>query len=110
MGHAMDAVKRLLWWLIAGSVGGVNRARIIQKLKERPCNANQLTEALKLDYKTVRHHIEVLEKNNLVTSTGQKYSKMYFLSALLEENFSSFSEIWAQIGKKDLKGKKDRGD
>lgn len=42
----MRAVKQLLWWLIAGSEGGLNRGRIIDSLKERPCNANQLADKL----------------------------------------------------------------
>lgn len=104
----MDAVKRLLWWLVAGSAGGYNRAKIIHLLRERPYNANQLTEALGLDYKTVRHHIDVLEKNNLISSMGDKYGRMYTVSVLLEDNFSVFDGIWAQIGKNGLKGKKDR--
>lgn len=101
----MKAIKRLLWWLIAGSTGGVNRARIIHTLNERPYNANQLSELLSLDYKTIRHHIEVLEKNSLITSTGSKYSKMYFISPLLEENYEIFEEIWERIGKKKIKSK-----
>ncbi|HPX77955.1 MAG TPA: ArsR family transcriptional regulator, partial [Methanobacterium sp.] len=32
-------MKKLLWWLIAGSSGGPNRARIILMLNERPYNA-----------------------------------------------------------------------
>lgn len=42
----MRAVKQLLWWLIAGSEGGLNRGRIIDSLQERPCNANQLADKL----------------------------------------------------------------
>ena len=106
----MKAIKRLLWWLIAGSSGGLNRARIIYSLNDRPYNANQLSEELKLDYKTIRHHIEVLEKNNLVISTGSKYSKMYFLSPLLEENFFVFEEIWVKIGKKQLIKDENKGE
>lgn len=51
-------MKRILWWLIAGTKGGVNRARIINILNERPYNANQLSEVVDLDYKTVRHHLK----------------------------------------------------
>jgi len=98
----MKAVRRLLWWLIAGGTGGLNRARIIHALNEHPCNANQLSEKLNLDYKTVRHHIKILEKNNLIISTVGKYSKMYFLSPLLEENYEVFYEIWVEIGKKKI--------
>jgi DNA-binding transcriptional ArsR family regulator len=106
----MDAVKKLLWWLIAGSVGGENRAKIIHLLKKQPYNANQLTDALNLDYKTIRHHIEVLEKNNLITTIGSGYGKMYCLSQLLEDNFDVFNDIWAQIGKNSFNTKKNRGD
>ncbi len=95
----MRSIKQLLWWIIAGSDGGLNRARIIHQLHDQPSNANQLAEILKLDYKTIRHHIDVLEKNNLITSMGQKYGKMYFLSNLLDENFDVFEEIWVKIGK-----------
>jgi DNA-binding transcriptional ArsR family regulator len=100
----MKAVERLLWWLVAGSVGGMNRGRILNILKERPYNANQLTEQLGLDYKTVRHHLEMLEKNGMVITIGEGYGKMYTLSPLLEENIQVFDGIWARIGKKDKTG------
>ena len=69
----MNAVKRLLWWLLAGSVGGVNRGRILEELFQRPHNAHELSKLLHLDYKTIRHHLEVLEKNKLIISTGSGY-------------------------------------
>ncbi len=93
-------MKRLLWWLIAGTKGGINRAKIIVALKERPYNANQLAEVLDLDYKTVRHHIDVLLDNKIITTSGEKYGAMYFLSKNMEENFELFEEIWNKIGKK----------
>ena len=96
----MKAIERLLWWLIAGSAGGLNRGRIINILKQRPYNANQLREQLGLDYKTVRHHLGMLEKNGMIISIGEGYGKMYGLSPILEENFSVFEGIWARIGKK----------
>ena len=104
----MRSIKQLLWWMIAGSEGGINRARIINQLRDQPSNANQLAEILKLDYKTIRHHIDVLEKNNLITSMGKKYGKMYFLSIILEENLDVFDEIWERIGKNDLINKNNK--
>ncbi len=98
----MRAIKQLLWWLIAGSEGGVNRARIIHSLNDEPANANQLAERLELDYKTIRHHLDVLMKNNLITYHGQKYGRMYFVSELLEEDYEIFEEIWVKIGKNQL--------
>lgn len=94
-------MKKLLWWLIAGTKGGINRARIIKILHERPYNANQLSEKLNLDYKTIRHHLKVLIDNKVITSTGEKYATMYFLSGNLEENYDIFTEIWEKLDKKN---------
>ena len=95
-----QSFKHLLQWLIAGTRGGVNRAQIIIAIREEPRNANQLGGLLGVDYRTIRHHIDVLEKNDLLTSMGDKYGKIYFLSSELEENFKVFEEIWNEIGKK----------
>jgi DNA-binding transcriptional ArsR family regulator len=106
----MNAMKRLLWWLLAGSVGGVNRGRILEELFHTPHNANELSKLIKLDYKTIRHHLEVLDKNRLITSTGSGYGKMFFPSDLLEENKSIFYEIWGRIGKKQIKDELPKGE
>jgi len=95
----MHGVKRLLWWLLAGSAGGYNRGRILEELLKQPHNANDLSKVLSLDYKTIRHHLGVLEKNNLTTFTGSGYGQMYFPSDLLENNVGIFKEIWGKIGK-----------
>ena len=92
--------KRLLWYLFAGSRGGENRIRIIDLLKERPYNMNQLAEAMGVDYKAVQHHIGVLEKNNMVTKTGEKYGVLYFISSYLEVNIEAFNEVKAAIDKR----------
>lgn len=93
-----DPYKRVLWWLLAGSRGGENRARILLKLKERPYNAHQLADAAGLDYKTVRHHLRVLEENQCVAPSGKdQYGAMYFLTAGLEQAWPTFEEIWAQV-------------
>jgi DNA-binding transcriptional ArsR family regulator len=95
----LKVIERLLWWLLAGSAGGPSRARIIHAVKERPYNANQLATKLGMDYKTVRHHLDMLEKNEMVGSIGGRYGKMYSISPILEENFEFFNRIWARIGK-----------
>jgi DNA-binding transcriptional ArsR family regulator len=91
--------KRLLWFLFAGSRGGENRIRIIDLIKERPHNVNQLAEAMRIDYKAVQHHIRVLEKNNMITRTGEKYGVLYFISNYLEANIEAFNEVRAAIGR-----------
>jgi predicted transcriptional regulator len=91
--------KRLLWYVFAGSKGGDNRIKIINLLKERPYNINQLAEALGLDYKAIQHHIIVLEKNNLVGKIGEKYGILYFISNYLEANIESLNEIRSKLKK-----------
>jgi predicted transcriptional regulator len=89
--------KRLLWYLFGGTRGARNRIRIINELKERPSNINQLSEFLGLDYKGVQHHISVLEKNNLITKTGEKYGVLYFISEYLQYNFQAYEEVISKI-------------
>ena len=91
--------RRLLWYLFAGSKGGDNRIKIIDLLKERPYNINQLAESLGLDYKAIQHHIIVLEKNNLVGKIGEKYGILYFISNYLEANIESLNEIRSKLKK-----------
>ena len=94
-------MKNLLWYLIAGTKGGETRGKIIDLLKKKPSNANKIAEILKFDYKTVRHHLDVLEKNNIIIAVNKgKYGAVYFLSELMESNIQLFGEIWEQFGKK----------
>ena len=53
-------MEKALWYLLVGTRGGENRARIIGALDERPRNANQLAECLDLDYSTIRHHLDMV--------------------------------------------------
>jgi predicted transcriptional regulator len=91
--------RRLLWYLFAGSRGGENRIKIIHLLQDTPLNINRMAEVLNLDYKAVQHHVDVLEKNNLVSRMGEKYGIMYFVSNYLESNMDTFKEIITKINK-----------
>jgi len=91
------AARRLLWYLFAGSKGGENRIKIINLLQDTPLNINRMAEVLNLDYKAVQHHVDVLQKNNLVSRMGEKYGIMYFVSNYLESNMDTFKEIVNKI-------------
>jgi DNA-binding transcriptional ArsR family regulator len=99
-------LKYLLGWLIAGSRGGITRAKILEALNENPQNANQLATYLEMDYRTIRHHLKLLQKNRIITSTGDGYGKTYFLSVDLEENYDLFEEILNKLWKKQKREKK----
>ncbi len=98
MANDPDA-KRLLWFVFAGSRGGLNRLKIISKLKKNPYNTNQLSKELGLDYKAIQHHIRVLEKNNMISKVGEKYNVNYFISTYLEVNMETFEEIEGKLDK-----------
>ncbi len=91
--------KRLLWFVFAGSRGGLNRLKLVSILRNTPLNANQLAKEMSLDYKAIQHHIRVLEKNNIVTKVGEKYNVTYFVSNFLEANMESFNEIISKLEK-----------
>ena len=91
--------KRLLWFVFAGSKGGLNRIRLISAIRKTPFNANQLAKELGLDYKAIQHHLNVLDKNNLITKVGDKYGATYFVSTFLEVNLETFDEIVTKLEK-----------
>ena len=85
--------RRLLSYIFTGTRGGANRLRIILLLSDRPLNAHQISKELKLDYNAIQFHMNVLEKNNLVSKTGLRYGTVFFLSTFLEYNVGAFNEI-----------------
>ena len=94
-------MRNVLWYLIAGTRGGETRGHIIALLKKQPCNAHKLSQLLGLDYKTIRHHLDVLEKNNVIVAVNKgHYGAVYFLSEEMQRHLNVFGEIWAQFGKK----------
>ncbi len=91
-------MDKRLWHLIVGTRGGLNRAKIVHLLRARPYNANALAATLKLDYKTVRHHLRVLIENDIVmASRDQTYGTLYFLTPRLQNHYGDFLEIWEKI-------------
>lgn len=85
-------MEKVLWYLLAGTRGGENRARIIRALRDRPRNANQLAEQLDLDYNTVRYHLDMLIDHDIAETTGG-YGKMYFLTDRFEHHEETFEHI-----------------
>ncbi len=100
---------RLLWWLLAGTRGGANRAKIIIALHDMPSNANQLALLLNLDYKTIRHHLDILVKHGILATEGDGYGMLYFLSKDMECDYPEFEAIWERIGKTRNKESVDHG-
>jgi len=90
---SIAGVKQDLSYLMLGRQGGKNRIKILEMLKDRPYNLNQLANELELNYRTVKHHIDILLDYDLVTSSGEGYGKVYFLSPRLEKNYQMLEDI-----------------
>ena len=86
-------IKMLLWSTFAGSKGCINRVKIVLQLKKMPLNTNQLSKELRLDYKVIERHLDILDNNGLVIKVGDRYGTTYFLSTLLESNLNLFDEV-----------------
>jgi DNA-binding transcriptional ArsR family regulator len=90
-------MEAALWYVLSGTRGGANRARILRALDERPRNANQLADDLDLDYKTVRHHLGVLQENNVIADSGDDYGKIYLPSEATRAHWETVEEIIEQV-------------
>ena len=96
-------LRRLLWYLLGGTRGGPSRVEILKALHDRPANANQLAGIVKLDYKTVEHHLRVLKENGLVSSSDKGgYGAVLFLTSAIEEAWPLVEEIWGKIGRTNI--------
>lgn len=86
----MDSKTRLLYWLLAATKGGPTRVKILNVLQKKPMNTRQLSIEVKLDYKTVQGHIEMLMENGLIYTPKRGYGSVYFLSPEWEEPMGKF--------------------
>ena len=92
--------RKLLLYLFTSTRGGFTRLRIIILLLQKPLNTHQLAQELQLDYKAIQHHMQVLEKNNLVTRIGEKYGAIFHLSNFLEINIGALDEAIDKLDRK----------
>jgi DNA-binding transcriptional ArsR family regulator len=88
-------MEAALWYVLTGTRGGTNRARILRALDERPRNANQLAEDLDLDYKTIRHHLDVLAENDVVHDSGDDYGAVYLPTQRVRQHWGTVEQILA---------------
>jgi len=77
--------RSLMWYLLFGTRGGPNRRRILDELVRSPANAHQLAASLSVDYRTVRHHLRILERNGaIVRPVGDAYAAPYEIAPSAE--------------------------
>ncbi len=90
-------MEAALWYVLTGTRGGTNRVRILNALDEQPRNANQLAEALDLDYKTIRHHLDVLVENDIITKSGDEYGAIYLPTDRTRHHWETVEQIIERV-------------
>ncbi len=94
-------MRQILWYLFAGTRGGPTRARIVARLHDTPMNHHQLAKELGLDYKTVQHHIRILERHRVVKPVPERgYGATYFLTEEFLPFYDEMGMLWDRFGKK----------
>jgi len=93
--------------VFTGMSGRYTRLRIICAVTEEPINALELSKKLNLDYKTIKHNIDVLEKNNLIVREGEGYGDLFFVSEIISSNlptlYSVIRKVEAKLDKPEKK-------
>ncbi len=87
-------------FIFVGSRGGYNRVRIVELIRQEAMNPNKIAEKLELDYKTVQHHLKLLQENGILVPSSPKgtYGAMYFLTPYVEKNLEAIRHIWGRFG------------
>lgn len=79
--------------LILGRKGGRTTTKIIDRILEHPYNLNQLSIELNLDYNTIKYHMKLILKSNLVMKEEMKYGSLYYPTQKLINNLREYEQI-----------------
>lgn len=90
-------MEDVLWYVFASTRGGPTRAEIVRTLQDHPQNANQLAEELEYNYTTIRHHLDVLQDNNVLKSTGSGYGDVYSFTDAAKAESETLDEILDRV-------------
>ena len=85
--------------LLLGRKGGKTTMKIIDQLLYRPHNINQLSKILKLDYKTIEYHINIIARFELVECNGKSYGALYYPTKKLINNLKDYEQIKNYLNK-----------
>ena len=99
-------MNELFTSVFTGMSGRYTRLRIICSITEIPMNTLELSKKLELDYKTIKHNIGVLEKNNLIIRQGVGYGDMFFPSDLISMNLPTLYKVIRKVEDKLDKSEK----
>lgn len=85
-------------WLFVSSKGAPIRRSIMALLRKRPMNANEIASLLGVDYRSARHHLEILEKYGFVKRLNNDYGAPYFLPDEVYKNWDKLVDLLKSHG------------
>jgi DNA-binding transcriptional ArsR family regulator len=91
-------MESVLWYVLTGTRGGTNRLRILLAVDDSPRNANRLADDLGLDYKTVRHHLDVLADHDIVETDDDSYGAVYAPTGKVRVHWDVVERIVEEVG------------
>ena len=83
--------------MILGTNSSRTRILIIDEILKKPYNANQLSKKLKLDYKTIRYHMEIICKHQYaIEEKFEKYTYYHPSDKLIKhiDEYIQIKEYW----------------
>ena len=92
--------------VFTGMSGRYTRLRIICSITENPMNTLEISKKLNLDYKTIQHSINVLEKNNFIVREGTGYGDVFFPSEMITSNLPTLYAVIRKVENRLEKSKK----
>lgn len=88
--------------LLLGRKGGRTTVRIIDQILEHPYNTNQLSNELNLDYNTIKYHINLILKSDLVMQGEVKYGGLFYPTDKLINNLNEYEDIKEYLNKNGM--------
>ncbi len=83
--------------ILMGETGGKTRMKIIDAILTMPSNANQLSKQLKLDYKTITYHLNIICNHKYATREQFGKITFYYPSDKLIKKLDEYNEIKGKI-------------
>lgn len=90
------AVTGPLWYVLTGTRGAPDRARILLALDRRPRSARRLAADLHLDVATVSHHLDVLVANGVVHERADRDETVYVPSPWARRHWATVEDVIEQ--------------
>lgn len=73
------------------------RLRLVKRVLASPMNANQMAASLGVDYRTVIHHLDVLQKNGVVVPREAGYARTYAPTPKLLDALPEFAALLEKV-------------